>query len=88
MSEKKKTIGLTAATLAVTFVITAVTIYLYKNIKPASDMIFFVIQNVAYILMGLVTFVFMKLSGKSLGEFGLHYCLDCGIILGGRVLDR
>lgn len=71
MRERKKPIILTVGALAITYMITAVTIYLYRNLKPASDMVFHMIQNASYLLMTLDTFLFMKLSGKPMKEFGL-----------------
>lgn len=71
MNEKKKSILLVGMALIISLFLTLVAVYLYWNLKPESDMVFRVIQNVTYLLMLLTTFVFMKLSKKPFREFGL-----------------
>ena len=71
MREKRKEIRLTLEALTIAFLITVGTIFLYKNLKPDSNMVFHVIQTVSYLLMILDALIFMKLSGKAFREFGL-----------------
>lgn len=70
MNEKRRSIMLITIALAISLAVTLIAVYLYRNID-ASTIGNRLIQNIAYLLILLTTLIFMKISGKSLWEFGL-----------------
>ncbi|MBQ8280275.1 MAG: CPBP family intramembrane metalloprotease [Roseburia sp.] len=68
--EKKKTVLLIVISLLISLAITLAAVYCYKNLN-LSDTGNRFIQNTAYTLMLLGTFLFIRFSKRTLREFGL-----------------
>lgn len=70
MSVKKKSLILMmiAVLFSIAAVLTAVSIYRHLSLPAVGNQI---VQNVTYLLMTVVTFLLMRVSGKKYREFGL-----------------